>query len=68
LIIPKTIAQNSGFDRQETILKLIDANNVSKVPMGLNIEDGEPVNPEDLCIYDNYCVKQQFLNIAPTLS
>merc|ERR1712224_1072733 len=68
LIIPKTLAQNSGFDRQDTILKLLDAEKESKVPLGLDLVTDEPMDPCALSIYDNYCVKRQFLSLAPVLS
>ncbi len=68
LVIPKTLAQNSGLDQQDTILKLLDADKASKSAIGLNIQDGEPLSPEALGIFDNYCVKKQLLNIAPTLA
>jgi len=58
LIIPKTLAQNSGFDRQDTILKLLDAEKESKVPLGLDLVTGDPMDPQALSIYDNYCVKR----------
>lgn len=37
LIIPKVLADNSGYDVQETILELIDAYKSRKVPVGINV-------------------------------
>jgi len=56
LIIPKVLATNSGYDPQEVIAKL-DFDSPS--PMGLNLETGEPMLPEDTGVFDNYCVKRQ---------
>jgi len=70
LIVPKTLADNSGFDVQDTILTLTDAHKKnSKVFVGIDVNKGEGIiNPETQGIYDNYCVKRQFLNIAPILA
>ncbi len=68
LIVPKVLASNSGFDVQDTILKLIEAAKKSKTSIGINLEDGEPLSPEAFAIYDNYCVKKQFLDLAPVLA
>jgi len=70
LVVPKTLVDNSGFDVQETILRLVDAHKKNdKVYVGVDIlkEEGT-INPETQGIYDNYCVKRQFLNIAPILA
>ena len=68
LIIPKVLAENSGYDVQDAIIELIDTYKAKKVPVGLNLEEFGTIAPEMLTIYDNYCVKKQFLNIAPTLA
>jgi len=62
LIIPKMLAQNAGFDPQDTIVKLQQEYNSSKLPVGLDINTGEPLLPLDVGIFDNYKVKQQILN------
>jgi len=70
LVVPKTLVDNSGFDVQETILRLVDAHKKNdKVYVGVDIlkEEGT-INPETQGIYDNYCVKRQFLNISPILA
>eukprot|EP01015_Nassula_variabilis_P033474 TRINITY_DN8057_c0_g1_i1.p1 TRINITY_DN8057_c0_g1~~TRINITY_DN8057_c0_g1_i1.p1 ORF type:complete len:538 (+),score=138.08 TRINITY_DN8057_c0_g1_i1:155-1768(+) len=68
LCIPKVLAENAGFDVQDTILSLVDAYKKNKVPTGLNVEDGKPISPEMNGIYDNYSVKRSILNIAPVLA
>lgn len=62
LVIPKTLAINSGFDVQDTIVKLTTAARDSEQPIGLDLETGEPMVPQERQIYDNYCVKKQILN------
>jgi T-complex protein 1 subunit zeta len=70
LIIPKTLAANSGFDVQDITIKLIDeARKKNGVAVGIDVLKCDNfVNPESQGIYDNYCVKKQFLNVAPLLA
>jgi len=70
LIVPKILAENSGFDVQETILKLTDTfKKNTKVYVGIDVlKEDSFINPETQGVYDNYCVKKQFLNIAPLLA
>lgn len=62
LCIPKVLAVNSGYDAQDTIVKLQEEDRLSPDPIGLDITTGEPAKPVDLGIYDNYIVKKQILN------
>merc|ERR1712187_92735 len=55
LVIPKTLAENAGYDCQETVI-------------GFNIEDGEPMDPAVEGIWDNYRVKHQMLDSAAIIS
>lgn len=59
LIIPKTLATNSGFDTIDTIIKLEEGarNHV----VGLDIQTGDVCDPVVEGIYDNYIVKKHFL-------
>jgi T-complex protein 1 subunit zeta len=70
LVIPKTLAENSGFDVQETILRLQEEFEASgkKDPVGLDIYSGEPISPEIEGIYDNFIVKRQMMMLAPILA
>ncbi|KAK7604812.1 hypothetical protein V9T40_005998 [Parthenolecanium corni] len=68
LIIPKTIATNSGFDAQDTIVKLQEEARSSSSPVGLDINSGEPLNPIDAGIYDNYIVKKQIINSCTVIA
>lgn len=67
LCIPRTLAQNSGFDAQDTIIKVQEAHIADKKPFGVDVLTGEPLPPAEAHIWDNYNVKRQFLNIAPVL-
>ncbi|VEN59966.1 unnamed protein product [Callosobruchus maculatus] len=62
LVIPKTLAVNSGYDAQDTIVKLQEQSRLSAEPIGLDLASGEPINPKDRGIYDNYVVKKQIIN------
>jgi T-complex protein 1 subunit zeta len=61
LIIPKTLAQNGGFDVQDSIVALqeesADGNTV-----GIDLKSGEPFDPTVEGIWDNYRVKRQMLH------
>ncbi|XP_017891760.1 T-complex protein 1 subunit zeta [Ceratina calcarata] len=62
LVIPKTLAVNSGFDAQDTIVKLLEESNALGEPVGLDINMGGAVKPSVAAIYDNYNVKKQIIN------
>lgn len=67
LVIPKTLANNSGLDQQEAILTLMEeAQSGSKV--GLDIETGKAILPGKVGIWDNYCVKKQFLHLGSLIA
>ena len=68
LIVPRTLAENSGLDSQEVLLELITSYESNGVPVGVNVNDGSPISPVSEGIFDNYCVKQQFLQLAPVLA
>lgn len=62
LVIPKVLAQNAGFDPQDSIVKmqqeLVDAGPL----VGIDLQSGEPNIPADLGVFDNYRVKKQILH------
>ncbi|XP_065664322.1 T-complex protein 1 subunit zeta isoform X2 [Hydra vulgaris] len=68
LIIPKALASNSGFDPQEATVKLQAEYGSSKVPVGLNLSTGEPMNPVTEGILDNYRVKRQLINSCTVIA
>jgi T-complex protein 1 subunit zeta len=67
LIIPKTLARNSGFDPQDTVIALQDEFQAGSV-VGVNIATGDPMDPEELGIWDNYRVKRQIISSASIIA
>lgn len=67
LVIPKVLAENSGFDAQESNITLTDEYESGNV-VGLDVHTGEPCSPSMLGIYDNYIVKKQVLHSAPIIA
>lgn len=70
LIVPKTLAENSGFDVQDCILKLTDEREASNgdLAVGIDVYSGEPMIPADEGIWDNVRVKRQCLHLATVLA
>jgi T-complex protein 1 subunit zeta len=68
LVVPRTLAENSGQDSQEVLLKVVEAHEKTGEAYGVDVITGEaqPVSVSN--IFDNYIVKRQFLNIAPVLA
>ena len=62
LVIPKALALNSGHDPQEATVKLQAEYSKSKVPVGIDLNTGEPMNPATAGVWDNFRVKRQLLN------
>lgn len=68
LVIPKTLAINSGFDPQETIVKLLEEARTSGVAVGLNLTTGDAMVPADAGVFDNFIVKKQLLNSCTSIA
>ncbi|KAL7533100.1 hypothetical protein ACHAXR_005044 [Thalassiosira sp. AJA248-18] len=70
LVIPKTLAENSGFDVQDCILNLTDAREDSDctLAVGLDCTTGDPMIPADEGVYDNVRVKRQCLHLSTVLA
>lgn len=68
LVVPNTLAINSGYDAQETIVKLQEEDRLNPEPIGLDITTGEAAKPTDLGVYDNYIVKKQILNSCSVIA
>uniref|UniRef100_F7IN22 Chaperonin containing TCP1 subunit 6B n=1 Tax=Callithrix jacchus TaxID=9483 RepID=F7IN22_CALJA len=69
LIIPKVLAQNAGYDPQETLVKVQAEHFESKQLVGIDLNKGEPMVAADEGVWDNYCVKKQLLHsctVIPT--
>jgi len=68
LVIPKTLAENAGYDAQETLMKMQESHAAGSSAVGFNIDDGEPLDPSVTGIWDNYRVKHQMLDSAAIIS
>ena len=73
LVVPRTLAENSGLDAQEAVLKLQEAwelekNKENPVAVGLDLLTGDVMAPAVEGIWDNFIVKKQLLGLAPILA
>lgn len=68
LVIPKVLAQNSGYDAQEVIVKLQEEDRLNADPIGIDLSTGEPMNPKDAGVFDNYNVKKQIVNSCTVIA
>ena len=68
LIIPKTLAVNSGFDSQDCIVKLLEECRNSSNYIGLNISTGDPIDAVSAGIFDNVIVKDQYINSCTVIA
>ncbi|RZB40701.1 T-complex protein 1 subunit zeta [Asbolus verrucosus] len=68
LVILKVLAINSGFDPQDSIVKLQEESRLNPQPIGLDLTSGEPINPKDAGIFDNYIVKKQIINSCSVIA
>lgn len=68
LSIPKTLIENSGLDMMDTLLKVQEEMPKNKKPVGINIENGEFLIPEDEGIWDNVIVKRQFIQLSTVIA
>lgn len=68
LVVPKTLASNSGHDPMDIVVTLAAETRLNGQPMGVDLETGEAQLPEDAGIWDNYCVKKQILESATVIS
>jgi T-complex protein 1 subunit zeta len=67
LIIPKTLAQNGGFDVQDVLVNLQDEQADGNIA-GLDLQSGEPMDPTVEGIWDNYRVKRQMLHSCSVIA
>lgn len=67
LIIPKTLANNSGLDAQDVLIKLQECHAEGKC-VGLNIANGDSIDPIAEGIYDSYIVKKHLIQAAATIA
>jgi len=67
LCVPKTLADNSGFDSQDVILSLLEQHQRGH-PVGLDVTTGEPMDPAAEGVWDVYRVKRQILTSATMIA
>ncbi|VDM54104.1 unnamed protein product [Angiostrongylus costaricensis] len=61
LVIPKTLAINSGYDAQEVIVKMVEERDAGgDIPVGIDLESGLPTQP--MGVWDNVVVKKNSLS------
>ncbi|KAJ7529794.1 hypothetical protein O6H91_15G066000 [Diphasiastrum complanatum] len=63
LVVPKTLAENSGLDTQDVLIALQSEHDNGNI-VGLNVNTGDPMDPQVEGIFDNYSVKRQIINSA----
>lgn len=68
LVIPKTLAENSGFDVQESIIKLTDEYVKTGLAIGLDCNSGDTMLPAEEGVWDNFRVKRQCLYLSTVLA
>merc|ERR1711998_351653 len=68
LIIPKVLAENSGFDVQDAIIALQEEHEKEGAAVGLDLTTGEVMLPEAEGIWDNYRVKRQYIHLSTVLA
>jgi T-complex protein 1 subunit zeta len=68
LVVPKTLAENSGLDVQESIIKLEEEQERSGEAVGLDLSTGDTFLPSAMGIWDSYTVKKQTLNLSTILA
>lgn len=68
LCVPRTLLENSGLDVQEKLLRLVAAREAQQAAVGVSVLTGDPLDPAQEGIWDNYAVKRQLLGLAPVLA
>lgn len=68
MIIPKTLAENSGLDVQTCMLNLQEERESTQMLVGLDVKTGEPMLPQDEGVWDNIRVKRQSLYLSTVLA
>jgi len=67
LVIPKTLAANSGFDSLDVIVTLQEAAIAGKI-VGLDIATGDALSPVEEGIWDQFRVLRQMLNSSSVIA
>eukprot|EP01133_Synstelium_polycarpum_P008929 gene8929-10468_t len=67
LVVPKTLAENSGFDSMDTIIRLQEEYAKGHI-VGLDLTTGEPMDPTTEGVWDQYHVLKQIYRSAPIIA
>eukprot|EP01084_Bolivina_argentea_P035742 66230_1 len=67
LAIPRILVQNAGHDQQECLIKLLQEIEKGK-RVGVDLNTGDLLDPKEIGIFDNYCVKKQFLHLGSIIA
>eukprot|EP01104_Vermistella_antarctica_P015805 TRINITY_DN525_c0_g1_i1.p1 TRINITY_DN525_c0_g1~~TRINITY_DN525_c0_g1_i1.p1 ORF type:complete len:584 (+),score=188.01 TRINITY_DN525_c0_g1_i1:167-1753(+) len=67
LIIPKTLATNSGFDQMDVLIALQEEHAKGHM-VGVDITTGDPMDPEAEGVWDGYRVKRQMLHSSAVIA
>ena len=68
LVVPKTLAENSGFDISEALIKLQEERARTGAAVGLDVTTGEPMLPEQAGVWDAFRVKRQYVTLGTVLA
>eukprot|EP00246_Nothoceros_aenigmaticus_P002535 TRINITY_DN13400_c0_g2_i1.p1 TRINITY_DN13400_c0_g2~~TRINITY_DN13400_c0_g2_i1.p1 ORF type:complete len:535 (-),score=113.38 TRINITY_DN13400_c0_g2_i1:180-1784(-) len=67
LVVPKTLAENSGLDTQDVLI-MLQSEHSSGNEVGLDHNTGGPMDPGMEGVFDNYVVKRQIISSAPVIA
>jgi len=67
LVIPKSLAENGGYDGQDTIIKLQESAGEGNWA-GINLKTGEAMDPTVTGVWDNWRVKHQMLDSSAVIT
>jgi len=70
LIIPKTLAANSGQDSLDCLVKLAEGQVAASAGtyVGLDLQTGDAMDPVEQGVYDNYCVKKHMIDACVVIA
>eukprot|EP00061_Rhincodon_typus_P010929 g35571.t1 len=68
LIIPKTLAQNAGYDPQEIVSNALSRERQTTLPVGIDLSSGELIDDWETPIWDNACVKHQLIHTCTAVA
>ncbi|XP_038664598.1 T-complex protein 1 subunit zeta-like [Scyliorhinus canicula] len=68
LIIPRTLAQNAGYDPQEIVSKALSREQQTTLPVGIDLSSGELIVDWETPVWDNACVKHQLIHTCTAVA